>query len=96
MARAKLSSPFASQRTLLNIQTWSRDDLAELARLVEERSLTPMIDCTYTLEQVPEAVATWARGTHWEGDDPRRVTPGLDPSPRVSGGNADCRAGSFN
>jgi NADPH:quinone reductase-like Zn-dependent oxidoreductase len=63
MARAKLSSPFASHRTLLNVQTWSRDDLAELARLVEERSVTPVIERTYTLEQVPEAVAYVGQGS---------------------------------
>jgi NADPH:quinone reductase-like Zn-dependent oxidoreductase len=62
MARAKLSSPFASQRTLLNVQTWSREDLAELARLVGERSVTPMIERTYTLDQVPEAVAYVGQG----------------------------------
>ena len=62
MARAKLSSPSASQRTLLNVQTWDREDLAELARLVAERSVTPMIDRTYPLEQVPEAVAYVGQG----------------------------------
>jgi NADPH:quinone reductase-like Zn-dependent oxidoreductase len=54
--RAALSSPFMSQTLRPFISTPNKDDLSVLKQLVESSDITPVIDRTYTLDQVPDAM----------------------------------------
>jgi len=54
--KAMLISPFIKQDMQVLFANLSRDDLAELARLMAEGQVTPVIDRRYSLAEVPEAI----------------------------------------
>ncbi|SMD22029.1 NAD(P)-dependent alcohol dehydrogenase [Lentzea albidocapillata] len=56
MIRAKLLVPFVRDRLLVLTTTLDREILAALRHLAESGGFTPVIDRTYSLEEVPEAV----------------------------------------
>jgi NADPH:quinone reductase-like Zn-dependent oxidoreductase len=56
LLRALLLSPFTGQRLRGFFSTQNHDDLRLLAQLIEAGSLTPVIDRTYPLADVPEAI----------------------------------------
>ena len=56
MVAARLSSPFVGQTLTSFTVTASGDDLADVARLVEAGTVTPVIDRTYAFEAVPDAL----------------------------------------
>ncbi|MGD0069038.1 MAG: zinc-binding dehydrogenase, partial [Streptosporangiaceae bacterium] len=51
-----LLSPFMSQRMVFCLARQSRDDLAVLRELLQSGQVTPVIDRTYPLSEVPEAI----------------------------------------
>ncbi|MDH3226345.1 MAG: NAD(P)-dependent alcohol dehydrogenase [Thermoleophilia bacterium] len=54
--RALALSPFVRQRLRMFIAEPRKDDLLVLKELIEAGKLTPVIDSTYTLSEVPEAI----------------------------------------
>ena len=66
MGAAMLSTPFVSQKLGLNVQKWSQDDLAQLADLVAEGKVTPVVERIRTLEETADAVDHVGRG-HAQG-----------------------------
>ena len=56
MVKAVLLSPFVGQRLGSFLAKSSRDDLALLKELIEAGTVTPVIDRTYPLREVPEAI----------------------------------------
>ena len=56
MARVVALDRFSRQRLVLLNQTRKVDDLAHLARLLDERTLVSVIDRTYELDEVPAAM----------------------------------------
>lgn len=64
--KAALLSPFVSQRLLPFLSKRSKDDLIVLKELIEAGKVTPVIDRSYPLSEVPEAMryleARHARG----------------------------------
>ena len=54
--KAMLLSPFIKQDMQVLFANLSRDDLAELARLMAVGQVTPVIDRRYSLAEVPEAI----------------------------------------
>jgi NADPH:quinone reductase-like Zn-dependent oxidoreductase len=54
--KAKMLSPFVSQELVMLITSISTDDLLVLKELIETRKVTPVIDRTYTLAEVPQAI----------------------------------------
>ena len=56
MARALLLSPLVRQRVRVLMARASRQNLATLRELAEAGKLTPVIDRTYTLPEVPDAI----------------------------------------
>ena len=54
--KAMLISPFIQQDMQVLFANLSHDDLAELARLMAEGQVTPVIDRRYSLAEVPEAI----------------------------------------
>jgi NADPH:quinone reductase-like Zn-dependent oxidoreductase len=55
-------SPFVSQAMVSRTARWSKDDLCELARLLEAGEVTPVIDRTYPLSAVAEAITYLEEG----------------------------------
>ncbi len=55
-AKAMLLSPFIKQEMQVLFANLSRDDLAELSRLMAEGKVTPVIDRRYSLADVPKAI----------------------------------------
>jgi NADPH:quinone reductase-like Zn-dependent oxidoreductase len=51
-----LSSPFVSQRLVLGRAVWSKDDLLVMQELLATGQVATVIDRTYPLSQVPEAI----------------------------------------
>jgi len=49
-------SPFISQRFTFFVSSENSDDLSMLGRMMEEKKLTPVIDRTYKLDEVPTAI----------------------------------------
>jgi NADPH:quinone reductase-like Zn-dependent oxidoreductase len=49
-------SPFASQTMVSRTAVWSKEDLGLMHELMEAGKVTPVIDRTYPLSEVPEAV----------------------------------------
>lgn len=60
--RALVLSPFISQRLIMVIGKENAADLEHLRGLIEAGTLTPVIDRTYTLDQVPEAMRYFDAG----------------------------------
>ena len=54
--RALVLSPFTGQRLTMFIGTVRREHLDRLAALIEDGMVTPSLDRTYPLDQVPEAM----------------------------------------
>jgi NADPH:quinone reductase-like Zn-dependent oxidoreductase len=57
MIAAKLLGLFIPQRVRLFVSTAKHDDLAALKEMIEAGKITPVIDRTYALEEVPKALA---------------------------------------
>jgi NADPH:quinone reductase-like Zn-dependent oxidoreductase len=57
MVKAGVLSPFVSQRMLSFVMKPKGDDLLVLKQLIEEGKVTPVIDRTYPLAEVAEAIA---------------------------------------
>jgi NADPH:quinone reductase-like Zn-dependent oxidoreductase len=53
---AALSSPFIGQALRPFISSPNKPDLLALKQLVESSDITPVIDRTYTLDKVPDAM----------------------------------------
>ncbi|WP_412078867.1 NAD(P)-dependent alcohol dehydrogenase [Streptomyces xanthophaeus] len=64
--RAMLLSPFVGQRLRALAAGVPHDDLKVLAELIEAGSMTPAIDRSYPLEEVPDAIR-YLRGGHVRG-----------------------------
>ncbi|MCX4694688.1 NAD(P)-dependent alcohol dehydrogenase [Streptomyces sp. NBC_01408] len=64
--RAMLLSPFVGQRLRALASVVRHDDLKVLAELIEAGSMTPAIDRTYPLDEVPDAIR-YLRGGHVRG-----------------------------
>jgi NADPH:quinone reductase-like Zn-dependent oxidoreductase len=62
LARALVSSPFARQRLRGFLTKQTNEDLVTLAALVEAGEVTPIIDGTYALSEVPEAISYLEQG----------------------------------
>lgn len=60
--RALLLGPFVKHKLRGLFSTENRDDLETLRALVEEGKLTPVIDRTYSLAEVPEAIRYASEG----------------------------------
>jgi NADPH:quinone reductase-like Zn-dependent oxidoreductase len=56
MIRAKLLAPFVRDRLLVLTTTLDREILTALRHLAESGGFTPVIDCAYSLDEVPDAV----------------------------------------
>ena len=54
--RATMLSPFVGQKLGTFINKENHEDLLVLKELIEEGKLTPVIDRTYPLSEVPEAI----------------------------------------
>ena len=62
MLRGVVASRFSKQRLLPFLATHSKDDLLVLKELVESGKVTPVIDRTYPLSEVPEAIGYLEKG----------------------------------
>ena len=60
--RAMLLSPFVTQKLRMIFATARRGDLQTLAELVNGGKVTPIIDTTYPLSEVPNAIRHLATG----------------------------------
>lgn len=54
--RAKLLAPFVRDRLLVLTTTSDREILADLRHLAESGAFTPVVDRTYSLDEVPDAI----------------------------------------
>ena len=54
--RAVVSAPFVSQKTVSRTAVWRKEDLVLMRDLMEQGKVTPVIDRTYPLADVPEAI----------------------------------------
>jgi NADPH:quinone reductase-like Zn-dependent oxidoreductase len=54
--RAALLSPFVSQNLRMLVSTERAEDLQLLGKLIEAGKLTPVVDRTYSLSEVPKAI----------------------------------------
>ena len=54
--RATLTSPFVGQKLGTFLAKETHEDFAELARLVGDGKLTPPLDRTFPLAEVPDAI----------------------------------------
>lgn len=54
--RAVMTSPFTKQKLLMVMAGSDRNDLAEIATMVDDGSLRPVIEQVYPFEQAPEAL----------------------------------------
>jgi NADPH:quinone reductase-like Zn-dependent oxidoreductase len=64
--RGQLMSPFIGQRIRQLTANVKRQDLLVLKELIETGKVRPVVDRTYSLDDVPEAVRDWAE-THARG-----------------------------
>lgn len=60
--KALMLSRFVSQKFVLLLASINRDDLTVLKELIESRKVTPIIDRTYPLSDVPEAIRYLEQG----------------------------------
>jgi NADPH:quinone reductase-like Zn-dependent oxidoreductase len=61
--RAVAISPFLQQRLTMHTTQQRGDDLVSLAELIEAGSVTPCLERTYSLAQVPDALRRLEAGT---------------------------------
>ncbi|WP_327327789.1 NAD(P)-dependent alcohol dehydrogenase [Streptomyces sp. NBC_01210] len=54
--RAAVLSPFVSQKLRMLVSTEKQEDLQLLGKLIEAGKLTPIVDRTYSLSEVPQAI----------------------------------------
>jgi NADPH:quinone reductase-like Zn-dependent oxidoreductase len=54
--KAVVLSPFVSQRLVTLVVKRSKEDLQVLKELIEAGKVSPVIDRTYSLSEVPEAI----------------------------------------
>lgn len=54
--KAPLLSPFVSQRVVMFVAAINTADLAALMELIQAKKVTPVVDKSYPLSQVPEAI----------------------------------------
>lgn len=59
-------SRFVSQRMVMLLTAWSKDDLVVIQKLLDDGKVTPVIDRTYNLSEVPEAIQYLEQG-HAQG-----------------------------
>ncbi|MEW2085970.1 NAD(P)-dependent alcohol dehydrogenase [Streptomyces sp. NPDC005283] len=64
--RAALLSPFVSQKLRMLVSTENEGDLQLLGELIEAGKLTPIVDRTYSLSEVPKAIE-YLRAGHARG-----------------------------
>ena len=64
--RARLLSPFVSQKLVNFTVKPNKEDLQFLKELIEAGKVTPVIDRTYSLTEVPEAIRYLEEG-HTQG-----------------------------
>ncbi len=72
--RARALSPFVRQRLTFFVSKHRRSDLEELARYIETGQVTPIIDRSYLLADVPEALR------HLEAGAPAERSPSWSES----------------
>lgn len=60
--KALMLSPFVSQELVMLLADINKDDLGVLKELIETKKVTPVIDRTYTLSEVPEAIRYLEQG----------------------------------
>jgi NADPH:quinone reductase-like Zn-dependent oxidoreductase len=60
--KAVVLSPFVSQKLATFVMKPKRDDLQLLKELIEAGTVTPVIDRTYSLKEVPEAIRSLEEG----------------------------------
>lgn len=77
--RAPMLSPFVSQTLRPLISKERREDLLVLKELIEAGKVTPIIDRTYPLSEVPEAIR-YLQGGHARGKVVITVSGGNDPA----------------
>ncbi|AVZ76886.1 NAD(P)-dependent alcohol dehydrogenase [Streptomyces lunaelactis] len=61
--RAAMLSPFVSQKLRMLVSTENEEDLQLLGKLIEGGKITPVLDRTFSLSEVPEAIE-YLRGGH--------------------------------
>ncbi len=76
--RAPALSPFVSQTLSPFVAKERKEDLVVLKELMEAGEVTPVIDRTYPLSEVPEAIRYLSKG-HARGKVVITVTPGAGP-----------------
>ncbi|MFZ3588919.1 NAD(P)-dependent alcohol dehydrogenase [Bacillus sp. DJP31] len=64
--RGLVMSRFVSQRMVMLMAAWSKDDLVLMQELLSNGKVTPVIDRRYTLSEVPEAIRYLEEG-HAQG-----------------------------
>ncbi len=60
--KAYLLSPFVSEELVMLLASINREDLALMSKLMETNKVTPVIDRTYPLSEVPEAIRYLEKG----------------------------------
>jgi NADPH:quinone reductase-like Zn-dependent oxidoreductase len=60
--KAFMLSPFVSQTFVMLLAAINKDDLLVLKELMETKKVTPVIDRTYTLPEVPAAIRYLEKG----------------------------------
>ncbi len=83
-ARMLLLSPFVSQTMVTLLAHANVDDLAVLRRLLQTGKVTPVIDRTYPLNTVPEAIRYLKEGTRERKGGHHRVSWSLTTAFRSS------------
>jgi NADPH:quinone reductase-like Zn-dependent oxidoreductase len=54
--RTVMTSPFTKQKLMMVMAGSDREDLAEIAAMVDDGSLRPVIEQVYPFEQAPDAL----------------------------------------
>ncbi len=62
LAEVALARPFVSQKIAMMLAEFSQQDVAELAELLKAGKIKPVIDRTYKLEELPEAIRYLEKG----------------------------------
>ena len=62
MIDSALMSPFVDQQVGTMLAYMTRDDAVRLSELMREGTLTPVVDRTFTLDELPAAIEYWKSG----------------------------------